>query len=168
MCIGVRGSLLHIYDILLQLDRHEVAVGWTHALLVIVDLGLGLARTQAKVINILAELSLVGRHVTHWRIDTILLKPVLGPSNQLVQVVDGFRDEDDGLNVWRAGATATCVLLAVLHRRLVALHAHLTDCRRALGTATFVLLAELHRRLVALHAHLLLGFDHVAAVEVES
>ena len=58
---GVRGSLLHVYDILLHLDRHEVAVGWTHAFLVIVDLVLGLARTQAEVINILAELSLVGQ-----------------------------------------------------------------------------------------------------------
>ena len=62
------------------------------------------------------------------------------------------------------------MLLVESHRSLVALHAHRTDCRRALATctATCVLLVELHRSLVALHAHLLLGFDHVATVEVES
>ena len=87
MCTGVIVVREHIDDILRHLDRHEVAVGWTHALLVIVDLVLGLARTQAKVTFIDAKLLQVLVGVSSWRIDTILLKPVLGHSNQLVQVV---------------------------------------------------------------------------------
>ena len=108
--------LEHIDDILRHLDRHEVEVGWTHALLVTVDLSLGLARTQAKVTFIYAKLLQVLVGVSPSRIDTILLiKPVLCHSNQLVQ---GVLDEDDGLNVWRVGAAKAGVFYVALPLQL--------------------------------------------------
>lgn len=114
MCIGVVDILEYIHDTLRHLGRHEVAVGWTHALLVSIDLSLSLARTQAIVTFIYSKLlqALVG--VSPWWIANILAKPVLSPSNQLVQVVHYALDEDDGLDVWQVEGAKAVVAYVIL------------------------------------------------------